>query len=36
MKNMNWDKDSPKFDTAGNPSITKDELIKKYELCTLK
>ena len=31
MKSMEWDKDSPKFDTAGNPSISKNELIKKYK-----
>jgi len=31
MQEMNWDyDDSPKYDTAGNPSITKDDLIKKY------
>ena len=31
MQKMNWDyDDSPKYDTAGNPSITKDDLIKKY------
>ena len=31
MKSLEWDKDSPKFDTAGNPSISKNELIKKYK-----
>tara|TARA_B100001063_G_scaffold245315_1_gene280657 strand:- start:933 stop:1709 length:777 start_codon:yes stop_codon:yes gene_type:complete len=31
MREIDWDyDDSPKYDTAGNPSITKDDLIKKY------
>jgi len=31
MQKINWNyDDSPKYDTAGNPSITKDDLIKKY------
>lgn len=31
MKDILWDyKDSPKFDTAGNPSISKHDLITKY------
>tara|TARA_Y100000361_G_scaffold39189_1_gene33521 strand:- start:798 stop:1583 length:786 start_codon:yes stop_codon:yes gene_type:complete len=31
MKEIDWDyDDSPKYDTAGNPSITKDDLITKY------
>ena len=31
MKSMEGDKDSPKFDTVGNPSISKNELIKRYK-----
>ncbi len=31
MKAINWDAlDSPKYDTAGNPSISKNELIRAY------
>ena len=31
MREIDWDyDDSPKYDTAGNPSITKDDLIKQY------
>ena len=31
MQEIDWDyDDSPKYDTAGNPSITKDDLITKY------
>ena len=34
MQLINWDyEDSPKFDTAGNPSISKNELIKDYNKC---
>jgi hypothetical protein len=32
MQSINWDyEDSPKFDTAGNPSISKNDLIKEYK-----
>ena len=32
MSLIRWnDRESPKFDTAGNPSISKHELIKFYE-----
>lgn len=32
MVSINWDyENSPKFDTAGNPSISKNELIKEYK-----
>ena len=28
---LNWnDKESPKYDTAGNPSLSKGDLIDKY------
>ena len=31
MRKIDWDyEDSPKYNTAGNPSITKDDLIKEY------
>ena len=31
MRMIDWDRtDSPKYDTAGNPSISKNELIKAY------
>jgi len=34
MQLINWEReDSPKFDTAGNPSISKNELIKEYNKC---
>ena len=34
MVSINWDyENSPKFDTAGNPSISKHELIKEYNKC---
>jgi hypothetical protein len=34
MQKMNWDyDDSPKYDTAGNPSITKNNLIERYITC---
>lgn len=32
MQEIDWNyNDSPKYDTAGNPSISKSDLIKKYE-----
>lgn len=31
IRSMKWDYDSPKYDTAGNPSISKSELIKRLE-----
>ncbi len=34
MSRLNWS-DSCKYNTAGNPSISKRELIKKYSECTL-
>ena len=31
MLRITWGEDSGKYDTAGNPSISKDELIRRYE-----